>query len=130
MDKFQQFCLLKGFWEIFGTLEAFYSRGSKLTMNCAQEDQKFLIHVNSGNFSWNINEYDGIAIRDDNLSLEGRLDFQSQITGILIESILEKGECELPCIETSVNQHKILLNALLYDWNNKMSEKHTKLPIT
>jgi hypothetical protein len=77
-----------------------------------------------------IQELDNIATRSDGKVFSGKLEYQSQITGRLIESILNTGSCELPSLETSIFQHKKLLNALFDDWNSKMLEKHSKLPIT
>ena len=120
----------EGYWEIFGSLRAIYSNGSILTLKCMPKKEEFKISIKSNDNEWIIKEQEGIANKNDGTSIPGKLDYQSEITGNLIETILKEGTCELPDLETSVRYHKVLINALLKDWNNKMLEKKTKLPIT
>ena len=120
----------EGYWEVFGSLKALYSNGSKLTLNCSLEDAAYLVSVKTETETWDIQELGNIATRSDGKLFPGKLEYQSEITGRLIESILNTGSCELPDLETSIYQHKKLLSALFDDWNSKMYDKRSKLPIT
>ena len=119
-----------GYWEIFGSLSALYTNGSSLTLNSSLEDIGYQVSIETEGIKWDIQELNGIAIRSDGKEFPGKLEHQSEITGRLIELILNTGSCELPDLETSIALHIKLLSALLYDWNLKMSDKRIKLPIT
>ena len=119
-----------GYWEIFGTLSALYSNGSILTLSSSLDDTAYQVSVKTEEVEWNIQELNGIATRSDGKEFPGKLEFQSEITGRLIESILDTGSCELPDLEASTCLHIKLLSVLLDDWNLKMPDKCTKLPIT
>lgn len=119
-----------GYWEIFGTLSAVYSNGSSLSLNSSLDDIEYQVSIKTEEIDWDIQELNGIAIRSDGKEFPGKLEHQSEITGRLIELILNTGSCELPDLETSACLHMKLLGALLDDWNLKMSDKRTKLPIT
>ena len=120
----------EGYWEIFGTLTALYSNGSSLTLTSSLDDAAFQVSVKTERQAWNIDEVNGFAINSDGKKLPGKLDYQSEITGELIELILNTGRCKLPILESSVHLHIKMLDALLGDWNVKMSGECEKLPIT
>jgi hypothetical protein len=119
------------YWEVYGILTAHFTNGSKLTLNNTSENVPYLVTVKSEELEWNIKELDSIATRSDGKEFSFKLEYQSgEMTGRLIESILKTGKCGLPDLKTSVAQHKILISALLNDWNSKMPDKRSKLPIT
>jgi len=119
-----------GYWEIFGTLIAKYSSGSKLVLSCSMEDEERLVTIKTGDYLLKIQELNGTAERSDGKLFNGKLEFQSEITERLVESILRTGECNLPDVSTSIQQHQIFIDKLLDDWNLKMPIKISKLPIT
>ena len=96
----------RGYWEIFGSLKARYSNGSTLTLNCMPQKEEFKISIKSNNYKCVIKEQEGIASKNDGTSIRGKLDYQSEMTGRLSETILKKGKCELPDLETSIIYHK------------------------
>ena len=120
----------EGYWEIYGTIEVFFAGGSKLTLKSSSGLNEYEVKIDSEDFSWIIQESSGTAISSSGKVIEGRISFQSEITGNLIESILKTGSCSLPCVDDSITLHKELINALLKDWNLKMLDKLDKLPIT
>lgn len=56
--------------------------------------------------------------------------FQSQLTGLLFENLIETGTCDLPMLNHSVQTHKIFIHALLQHWNKITGENKNYLPIT
>jgi len=120
----------EGYWEIFGTLTANYSQGSRLVLKSTSGDASYLVEIQAEGFAWEIHELNGAAARSDGESISGRLEFQSEITGRLIESILKSGRCDLPTVDESAVLHIPLVNQLLIDWNKKMKFKYARLPIT
>jgi hypothetical protein len=120
----------KGYWEIFGTLKATFSNGSKLVLESSQGIKDYEIKIDTADCSWVINESIGVAKNSNGELIKGRLSKQSEITNFLIESILNEGNCDLPKIDESIFLHKKLISALLSDWRSKMSPKQYTLPIT
>ena len=43
----------------------------------------------------------------------GKIDFQSQMTGPLVESILRSRHCDLPSLKESIEIHAIFIESLL-----------------
>jgi len=119
-----------GFWEIYGTLTARFSRGSVASLTCHDMDQPYLIQVCDGQDEWKIDESSGIAERADGLVVRGKLSYQSEITTPLIESILKTGQCELPLLKFSAELHRPFINGLLDHWNKSTPNTISRLPIT
>lgn len=119
-----------GFWEIYGTLTARFSKGSVATLTCHDMDQPYLIQVCDGQDEWKIYESSGVAERADGLIVRGKLSYQSEITAPLIESILKTGQCELPLLKVSAELHRPLINGLLDHWNKSMPNTINRVPIT
>jgi hypothetical protein len=102
-----------------------------LVMKCDPEGEvDFFTDIKSLDYSWHIKDLEGIALRSDGISIPGRLELQSEMTGKVVESILNTGSCNLTNIKESVAIHVKLINALLEDWNSVMVDKKVKLPIT
>ena len=121
-----------GFWDIYGTLNVTFSDGSHLTISSQKEElSKVTININyENNESWIINEFDCKAFRNDGLCIEGRIEFQSELTPSIVDEILSKGSCRLPSLSESAVIHKIFLKEMLSHWNLNMPRSLTKLPIT
>lgn len=118
------------YWEVYGTLLAQFSGGSGLTLHCTSEAANFAMTLGTQNDQWSIRELDGVAVRSNGALLPGRMEFQSEMTGALAESILSKGNCNLPTLSESVTLHRPLLNSLLAHWNSTMPDHLTQVPIT
>ena len=120
-----------GFWDIFGSLEIIFSKGSKAFIRGeTYEPSKTFITIQSGNEEWDIQASNGVAIRNKELVIEGREEYQSEITAPIVESILLTGKSLLPTFEESAATHIPMLNSLLDHWNSNMPEKLTEVPIT
>lgn len=118
------------FMEINGGYTAQFSRGSVASLICHSVKSPVVIKLLDGNNQWIIDEVSGTAIRSDGIILSGKVEFQSEMTSRLIESILTKGECDLPNIIESSSMHKIVLETLLTDFNEKNGNNSLRLPIT
>jgi predicted dehydrogenase len=120
----------EGNWEVFGTLEARYSGGSTVKMVAGEGEPVYVIHLQDGSWSWRIDEGKGLANRSDGFEISGRLPFQSEMTSSLIDQLLEVGRCQLPSLETSVEIHRIFLDAMLAHWRCNVDSSATFVPIT
>ncbi len=121
------------FKDVTGTLMATYSSATTLSLTATRTEPFpacYFIRDTINETQWTINEKDGIAFCSDGRRVEGKLEFQRQLTGPLVDGILAKGECGLTSFEESADMHRIILKALLEHF--KMHEKPgaTILPIT
>jgi len=120
------------FWEVSGELNAKFSGGTVAYISADNSSDPVLIQVesNSGNYSWLINEAEGLAISSDGAEISGNLNFQSEITADLIDSILDTGNCSLSTLKESAELHKIFINELHKHWNNFNNSSSAYIPIT
>jgi hypothetical protein len=58
------------------------------------------------------------------------MQYQSQLTGKIVEQLKTKGTCDLPTLEHACSTHKIFVGALLDHWNKSTSQEASYLPIT
>lgn len=119
-----------GYWEINGRLHVRYSQGSELVLDCAAEAGPLVITLRAADGEWTLREAEKSAAHSDGRSLPGRNEFQSEMTGTVVQSILESGSCGLPSLEESVALHRIFLRSLLAHWNSHEAERVSRLPIT
>jgi len=118
------------YWEVYGTLLAKFSEGSELSLHCTSEPATVGMSLGTQDNRWSIGEVEGIAVRSDGMTLPGRLEFQSEMTGALVESILTEGTCDLPTLAESVALHRPLLKALVAHWNSTMNDQSDRVSIT
>lgn len=119
-----------GYWEINGCLQASFSNGSTGTFISDDSDAPFELMIKTDSEEWQIGWTTGIAKRNDGFEIPGRVLFQSEMTPGLVKNILETGQCELPSLAVSVEQHRPFLDSLLDHWNTNKTEKATSVPIT
>ena len=123
------------YWEISGGLEAKFSKGSIAHINANQSNNPVLIKVEnkyagSSNYSWLINEAEGIAISSDGAKIPGSLNLQSEMTAPLIDSILDYGDCKLPLLNESAELHRVFICEMLKHWKNSGNPSAIFVPIT
>ena len=119
-----------GFYEIDGEILINFSDGSKLKLISDVEKLGYQVKIRIGQDEWNVFEAEGKARASDGRSIEGAIEFQSQLTAPMATAILSGQPCGLPTLEQSAHQHTMLLNALLEHWNTHMPKKLDRLPIT
>lgn len=119
-----------GFWEIHGTLLVDFSDGSRLKLSTGEDDRDYRVQLKTHQDRWRVYESKGIAESDAGRVVQGKCEFQSQLTAPLMESILTTGDCDLPTLEESVAQHRVFLEGLMAHWNSSMEERRVRLPIT
>tara|TARA_B110000908_G_C10261317_1_gene459445 strand:+ start:2856 stop:3812 length:957 start_codon:yes stop_codon:yes gene_type:complete len=120
-----------GFYEVFGTLEASFSLGSKLRLT-DEPNQKndYEIIVTDAKTTWMIDEEKGIAMSELGQKIDGQLELQSDMTYRLVNDILELGRCRLPTLQESYKIHSILIEQLLSHWNHCKKCNDQLLPVT
>ena len=120
-----------GYFEVTGKLVARFSEGSTLMLESRDqaEIQPIQIELANGN-TWKIDEVNGKASSTSGEHIDGCIEFQSQLSGRLVDDILLRGQCDLPNLEESVPMHAIFLQAMLKHWNLSQKRNDARIPIT
>jgi hypothetical protein len=119
-----------GNMEVMGTLDARFSGGSHAQLTAQSGDVFYTFELNDGVHVWNMDEVAGSCVRSDGLSILGRIPYQSEVTGGLIETLLQEGVCQLPGLDESAQMHRLFLSALLEHWQSHVNSSATEVPIT
>jgi hypothetical protein len=77
-----------------------------------------------------MDEASGKATRSGGLTIPGRIPYQSEVTGGLVETLLETGSCTLPTLDQSAQIHSVFLRSLLSHWQSHVNACATEVPIT
>ena len=118
------------FWEVYGKLKIFYSEGSELELSADESNTPFSLTLQNDQESWRLHESKGSFTNSSGISLPGKVEFQSELTGPLVDQILKTGQCSLPALAESAKMHRSLITALLDHWNASHQSNDTLLPIT
>lgn len=119
-----------GYWEVFGTLKAYFSGGMNAQLVCYEETTPPIIKLSARDLVWAIDEAAGTAKRTDGREISGKIPYQSEMTAPLVESILVNGRCDLPTLDDSASLHRPILQSLMTHWNQHMPKPLTCAPIT
>jgi hypothetical protein len=120
----------EGFFEVDGLLELKFEDGSTLRMATGAGLPPYSVQISAAGQEWKVSESGGFALSADGMRIEGSTAFQSQLTSPLMEAIFDKGECALPTLAQSDQQHRVFLSALLKHWNSVMPARSDILFIT
>ena len=120
----------KGFFEITGKITAYYSGGTRLTLESKLDGTPYTIKVEGQNNILEIDEAKGVASGSDGVMITGKNELQSEITSKLVADLLVEKNCDLPKLSESVEMHRVFLRSLLEHWNNVHSTNVDTLPIT
>lgn len=102
-----------GYSEIFGSLRLSYGDGSSLTLTSQADGGPHHIAVSTNEGNYSIDEKAGKFTRPDGSILDGRNVFQSELTGMVVQNILEVGAPDLPTFEDVAKIERLLLSAFL-----------------
>ena len=129
--------------EVSGILAATYSGGSygllsatrPLALNePAGGSMPDVLWIESPSLRWDIdqpfNELGSCASASDGREVHGRIEYQTERTAPLVDSLLNTGLCDLTDLTTSVSQHRILLRGLLERWREVDGSNADRVPIT
>jgi hypothetical protein len=117
--------------EVLGVLEARFSGGSRAVLRDEESGAAISLSIYSGgNLLWQISESGGLASRADGLELPGRMSYQSEMAGTLVDSILEHGRCDLPTMTASIAMHRVFIREMQVHWVRAGNFGAICLPIT
>jgi predicted dehydrogenase len=120
-----------GYFEVTGKLVAHFTKGSTLILEARHqaEIQPLVIGLADGT-NFKIDEANGAAFSTNGDHIDGHIEFQSQLSGRLVDDILLRGQCDLPSLEESAAMHATFLNAMLKHWNVSQKRNDVCVPIT
>ena len=120
----------EGFYEIEGKMSVKFKDGTILNMSSKVGDKDYIVEIHVEGETWQINENDGHAKSSSGIEIFEKTLLQSELTAIFLEQIFKNGNCDLPTIEQSINQHIPIIQALKDHWNQFMNTEIDRLPIT
>lgn len=119
-----------GNMEVMGSLDAQFSGGSNMRLTARPGKVDYAFEFTDGEHVWHMDEVAGRASRSDGLVIPGRIPYQSEVTGDLIETLLKTGGCRLPTLDESVQIHTVFLSSILLHWRRHVDAYATEVPIT
>jgi hypothetical protein len=120
----------EGFYEIEGKILVIFKDGTSLNMTSKFEGKDYVVEIVVDGETWQINENEGHAKSTSGIEIFEKTLLQSELTSIFLEQIINTGNCDLPTIEQSINQHIPLIHNLTNHWNKFMNTEIDRLPIT
>ena len=120
----------EGFYEIEGRMSVKFKDGTILNMSSKDDDKDYIVEIVVEGETWHINENDGHAKSSYGNEIFEKTLLQSELTAIFLEQIVNTGNCELPNLEQSINQHIPLIHNLINHWNQFMDSEIDRVPIT
>lgn len=108
----------KGFIELTGSLAAYFGIGGEISLTSnASDETPFVVTIEDAEHRWSIEEGKGrVVARDKAMDIEKeqiiKVPFQSQLTNIVVEHLLNDGDCPLTPFGESWALHVPLLKAI------------------
>lgn len=119
-----------GYIEFNGTIKIQTPNSSTLTLCCMDKvDNKGLIIITNGKNHIVLDESNKVMF------IKGKeypicMKYQSQLTGLVADEILQNGTCQLTTFYESSEYHKVFLTGILDVYNKITGEIHDRCPIT
>ena len=120
-----------GFFDVSGRLSVEFNDGSCLLM-ASGDVQNTPIQVSTKTqLYYELDEISGTLKGSNILELNCKTEFQSDLTGMVFDSIVEDGSCGLPSLKDSVECSELVTESLTEHWQKNMGGKAlSALPIT
>lgn len=120
-----------GYFEVTGKMIIKFLGGSELILESYDNISENILSVGlKSNEKWLIDEIKGTAVSSNGQILNGKLDYLSQTSEVIIKKILSLGICELPTLQESMRHHSFFLDAMLNHWNYSNKSNDKLVPIT
>lgn len=123
--------------EFFGDASGIFENGAKFKITCNDLNSgvKFVIKISTENVQYRIDEISGLVeIVDEKASTREevfRQPFQSELTGPLVDEIIQYQRCGLTDFNESMNLHRPFIEAAYEVYASKhMDNSHKVVPIT
>lgn len=109
-----------GYWDFFGEVSIQFDGGASLTLKSLNNSVQNTITVESATEeSCVINEEQGIAEFGSGNAIYGENLPQSKLSGLVLESLMDLGTCDLTDFEIAASCNLLLTDALNHSWEKK-----------
>lgn len=126
----------KGFFELTGSLIVKFSNGSLATItDYHKSNLPCIVQIVSEDFRCISKESEGKVLIQSSKNnynwdeFEAKIPYQSEMTAVVVDEILNHGDCELVEFERSCKSHVLLLDGLA-DFINSFTTDHAEYPFT
>ena len=122
-----------GFYEIFGTIELCIGVHS-LSLECNSEDSmKLTVSLSNGEDAYFIDEIEQYwrrTLKEDGEKISYKPQFQSELTGKIVDQLLACSSCELTPLAESIELHMPLISCIQNHISTVFNKKFDFCPIT
>ena len=121
-----------GYKEFTGTIRADYANGGTVVLNCSTSPIGHLVTIASNDAICSISEIKKecwIKTEEIDEIIPFPVPYQSQLTSIVLDSILDNGTCELATYDESKKVHLPFITGLI-DFLNRIGNNTDNCPIT
>ncbi len=119
-----------GSMEVMGTINAYFSGGSRAILTVRPGNDVYAFELTDGEHVWHMDELAGAAFCTNGINIPGRIPYQSEVTGGLVETLLKTCSCALPTLDQSVRLHAIFLRSMISHWQLHVDKNSIEVPIT
>lgn len=121
----------KNYYEVYGELKILFKNKIKLMLKSKSNNNQNLVFTVSDKIQcWKINWDKGQAISSSNEIINEKIVFQSEVTGSILDSLINTCTCNLTPYEMSSKNHRLLVDVLIRSWNKKFKTDQDYIPIT
>lgn len=120
----------ENYFEAIGSIKITFDNKSYLNLTCNDNEDEISILINTSQGQWIINENKGIATLPNSEVIKGRIQYQSELSGIIIDRIITTGKCDLPDILESTEHHMKMIDSFLCSWNKLKNRNDTFIKVT
>lgn len=133
LDQFWSPTKRKGFFDVEGEMTVLFNGGSTLTASSKEEHKQDTIEGILHGFDnpFIIDEDEGKAYFASNEIISGSVLYQSELTGLIADSLMDNGTCSLPTLGVAAKCYDPIIRALWSQWQKVHNDKElTEIPIT
>lgn len=120
-----------GYIELEGSLHISTPNGNTMTLESApQYKGEMVMQIKNGDKLITVNEWSGGEITINGVFHDSKFSYQSELTGILLDTLLSTETCGLVSYQESMEYHTQFLSTVLAYVNKLQGEESDILPIT
>ena len=108
----------KGFFDVFGELRIVYKDKTVLVLKSYKKNRNYHCKIHDNKTVWTLNESKNSFYSSNGYLRKGKVEYQSQLTNLIVEKIMKYKHCDLPNLNWSIQCHTPLLESLLKYWNS------------
>jgi hypothetical protein len=119
------------YYEVYGEINILFKNNINLILkSISNNNQNLIFTIANKNQSWKINWYKGQAIGNTNEIINKKIAFQSDITGSILDSLINSHICNLTPYKVSSENHRLLVDVFIRSWNARFKTDQEYIPVT